>query len=330
VNPEKIRSHKAFEKRWYYRIELAPGLYTPGNNRRPVALTRELLRRVDIESGGAGGGGARCLDVGIQEGLVTILIARRGASEVVAYDRALRMDQLSLAQRALGVDFDLIGDVKLQDLPRALAAHDRDPFDVVVFSGVLYHMFDPLGGLAVVRGMVREGGICLIETSVAVEDSYSMHFNHRGRFTPGASPRFKPSSAASRSTFWLITPRCLDYLLRFLRLKPIDLVCLPVSDALDGKPAQARLAVACRAVAEAVAEPGDEWISESQQQKGRFAEFLDWDAVASAAAPIGYDDSRDGLVRSAGGSVDLHESIEAAEPLSIEREQTCLTLDARF
>jgi SAM-dependent methyltransferase len=313
VDAEEIKKRRAFNHRWYYNLELAPGLFTPGRDHRAVAQTRNLLRRVDIESGGADGGGARCLDVGIQEAMITLLLDRRGGSEVVGYDRVLRQARLNLVREALKPDFKLIGGMKLADLPAALAEERYDPFDVVVFSGVLYHMFDPLGGLAIVRGLVRNGGICLVETTVALDDSDAMHFNRAGRFTPRG--------------LWFVTPRLLEYLLRFLRLKPLDVVHVPGAAAEDGKPAQGRIAIACRAVPDPVGEPGDAWILRTKGHD--FDEFLSWDAVDSTAPDVVYDDSRKGIVHGDDGRLDVEASIDATEPLETGPDATRLALDAR-
>lgn len=314
MDPDAIRSSKAFDSKWYYSLELAPGVYTPGREHRNVALTRDLLRRVDVEGGGADGGGARCLDVGIQEGMVSLLLERRGASEVVGYDRELRRGRLDLVQRALDSSFDLVGGMKLQDLTKALEDEGRDPFDVVIFSGVLYHMFDPLGGLASVRGLVRDGGCLLIETAVALDDRDVMHFNSAGRFTPQA--------------LWFFTPRLLDYLMRFLRLSPLDVVYFGGGRRRGSEqPPQGRLAVACRAVSAPVPEPGDEWMARAKDVD--FAEFLDWKAVVSDAPEVGYDESRDGLVRRDNGAVDLQASVSATSPLPVRSEETRLSLETR-
>jgi SAM-dependent methyltransferase len=314
VDPEQIQNTPAFNQRWYYRLELAPGLYTPGRDHRAVAQTRELLRHVDVATGGADGGGARCLDLGIQEAMVMILLGRRGAAEVVGYDRVLRKARLRLVEQALGLDLDLIGGVGLGGLPRALDAAGHTPFDVVAFSGVLYHMFDPLGGLTTVRGMVREGGICLVETTVAHEYSYAMHFNSAGRFTPAG--------------LWFITPRLLDYLLRFLRLRPLDVVHVPGGGGDHLRPPQGRVAIACRAVSAPVAQTGDEWMTGDMTLD--FAEFIDWDSVASDAPEVAYDDSRAGLVRRDDGTLDVLASIEATEAIPAGPEQTGLALGDEY
>jgi hypothetical protein len=246
---------------------------------------------------------------------VTALLVRRGGAEVVGYDRVLRKSRLALVQRALEVEFELIGGMKLGELGPALEQEGHAPFDVVVFSGVLYHMFDPLGGLATVRGFVRNGGICLVETTVAFEDSEAIYFNSAGKFTPHG--------------LWFVTPSAVDYLLRFLHLKPIDTVYLTGRPAAESKPAQGRIAVACRATPEPVGGPDDRLIA-GQDYEVDFREFLSWDAVASDLPGVAYDEARDGLVRRDDGSVDLQATVDRTDPLPVEQDQTRLRLDAKY
>jgi 2-polyprenyl-3-methyl-5-hydroxy-6-metoxy-1,4-benzoquinol methylase len=179
-------------------LELAPAVYTGGRERPNVALTRHLLANVDLKPP------IRCLDVGAEEGLVSVLMERRGA-EVVAYDRIYSEERLALVREALGARFELVGEpvrghverlwlgrggptagtgLPLARLPAALADRGHPPFDVVIFSGVLYHVYDPLAALAVVRGLARHGGIVLIETAATFDAASSLHLNVGGRFNP--------------------------------------------------------------------------------------------------------------------------------------------------
>lgn len=294
MNREEIRGHPAFHERWYYQMELAPGLVSNGREQRSVAQTRDLLSRTTIS-------GARCLDIGMQEGLVSTLLARRGASEVIGYDRVLQRERLVLVQATTQTDFSLVGGMPLQDLPHAV----EGAFDVVIFSGVLYHMLDPIAGLATVRGLVRNGGICLIETMVSSERSDAMYFNTKGH--------------VSRWSLWLITPRLLDYVLRFLRFEPLDVVYL-------GKPN--RVAITCRAVSETVAERDDKWIT-SDRYDLDFSEHLDWDRVTSSEPEVAYDDSRPGLVaRETGAAIDVEASVDATAPMSVDAQQSRLDFGA--
>ena len=196
-------------------------------------------------------------------------------------------------------------------------------------------MFDPLTGLAVVRGLVRDGGICLVETAIAVEDDPKMYFNTFGQFTAGgrrspADQRPEGMMPGSPTCFWYVTPPCLEYLLRMLRFEPLDVVYFETAEAIEGKPQEARVAVACRAVAEPVVEPGDDWIPASHRHTGRFGAYLDWSRVESDAPPVGYDASREGLVRGPAGSVDVQATIEATEPFVVERDHSALPLGAKF
>lgn len=276
---EQIESDPAFAQPWYYVIELAPSLYTPGVERGNVALTRQLLRNVEIDAG------VRCLDLGVQEGLVSILLERRGA-DVVAYDRVYSEERIGLVRDALGATFELIGE-PIRDhtddlwigrggptvgvglpLPRLRDELDRrghSPFDVVVFSGMLYHVYDPLASLALVRGFVRTGGIVVIETAAVFNGELSLNLNAAGRFAPLA--------------IWLPSLRCLDYLLRLVRLEPLEVAYL-------GR-GRGRIAVACRAVDAPPAEPDDEFIG-SPLHDYELAEYLNWPTLSSSLPPVPY------------------------------------------
>ena len=315
LDPDAIRAHEAFDRPWYYSLELASGLYTPGRLHSNVALTRELLSRVDVEGGGANGGAARTLDIGCQEGMVTLLLERRGAAKPLAYDRFLKRSHFDLIREALDTRFDLIGDVKLADLPAALEERDQGPFDLVVFSGVLYHMFDPLGGIANARGLVRNGGIMLIETAASFDDDMTMHFNSGGRFAP--------------NMLWRVSLPCLEYLLRFSQLEPLDVVSIdkpPLEGPGAGGP-HGRVAIACRAVEEPVATAEDEWMA-SRKLDRDFAEFLDWDAVASDEPPVAYREPDRNLVRREDGILDVYASVRATPQYAADDEQMRLDLDA--
>jgi SAM-dependent methyltransferase len=317
---EQIERHAAFKRRgWYYMLELAPGLFTPGEERPNVALTRHLLRKIDIEPG------VRCLDVGTQECLVPILLERRGA-DVVAYDRIYSQERLELVRAALGTEFELIGEpirfqheqsrfergtglpgiapgigMPLVALPDALSDRGHPPFDVVVFSGVLYHVYDPLAALAVIRGLARNGGIVVVETAALFDGRRALNLNAAARFAPWA--------------VWLPSLGCLDYLLRLVRLEPIDGIHIRAGRR------RGRVALACRAVDSPPADPGDEWIGGALHDY-ELAEYLDWERVSSMDPAIGY--------RAKGGRIDLVRTVRNTPPHRPTPEAKRLSLDARY
>ena len=311
---DQIKAHEAFPGRWYYSIELAPGLWTDGAGHKNVALTRQLLSNVDVEAGAPDGSPARCLDVGMQEGLVTMLLERRGGSPVVGYDRVSREQRFDLLRSALDARFQFIGGMPLSALPRALEAHGHRFFDVVVFSGVLYHMLDPVAGLATVRGLVRNGGILIVESRLAFSDEPALYLNSEERF--------------GEMAIWLISVPCLDYLLRLLRLEVLDVAYLAPRKRSDSVTSTGRVAVACRAVAEPPAEPGDEWITWRGWRR-ELTEFINWNELTDSKRPVDYRSSRPDLVRGPGGSVDLRATVESMSPNVAEPDQIRLAMDAQ-
>ncbi len=79
-------------------------------------------------------------------------------------------------------------------------------FDLVVFSGVLYHLFNPLGILALVRSFCKVGGLFLLETRTLHDPEAKLILNESGRYG-------RESHLAT--TAWL------DYALRMVGLEPL-------------------------------------------------------------------------------------------------------------
>ncbi len=298
MRPEEIAADPLLEETWYYSLELAPDLWTNGRDHFNVVLTRELLAGVELAADDT------ALDIGTQEAMVPVLLKRRGVGSVVASDRILRKRRIELVQRALEVDFELLGGGSINDLgPRLWEAGQR-PFDLVVFSGVLYHMLDPFGGIASVRGLVRDGGLVVVETTTAFTDDVAIHLS-LGRFSDHSI--CAPSIGA------------LDAMLRAVGLDPIDAVRLGIQDKGGGL-RLSRCAIACRAR------------SDRRLPKGMgapdLAEYIDWDRLRSDRPPLGYlpSSGRAALADEAGAAIAVADS-EAIRP---ERERSRLALGDAF
>ncbi|WP_159713131.1 class I SAM-dependent methyltransferase [Geminicoccus flavidas] len=274
------------ERRWYYSIEHAPGEWTAGMNYSPTAMTRKALSAVDVA-------GRSCVDIGSMDGLIPVLLARRGAGRVVSYDRLDFGQKMAFLQEKLGVAFEYHAGLSLKQFRDQHMA--STPLDVVVFSGVLYHMFDPLGGLLTARSMVRDGGILIIETGATVSEENAAYFNGAARFYDG-------------DNFWLPSLVNLDYLLRFARLAPLEVFYLKQTARTDKNVPICRVCVACRAVGKPPAAPDDNWIHLPQHVD--FAELIDWKVTAGAAGPeVPYTPTRPDLPLGPAGTVDLLASI---------------------
>ena len=110
-------------------------------------------------------------------------------------------------------EFQQIG--LMYDLTNKLRKLGTPSFDVINLSGVLYHVFSPLMVLAGVRALLKRNGLMIVSTNVVIDDAFTMQFNNAGRLQE------------ETNTFWYMSVPTLEYLLRYLKLAPID--CLYIS-----------------------------------------------------------------------------------------------------
>ena len=227
-------------EKWYYTIELLPGVFTNGFQFRNIILTRKILKNIKVKN-------MKCLDIGTMEGLVPSLLVKRGA-QVVAYDRSNRQKYINLVKEAYNVEFEYINGFYLNDLLEVLKKKEKKAFDVVIFSGLLYHMFDPLEGLSIVRRLVRNGGILLIETAAIVTNTMSMYFNAGGRIND------------EKTTYFLPSLDLLDYMLRFFGLKALDVLYFKGRSRDKNDLKIVRVGIPCRAINNPLPEKNDKWM----------------------------------------------------------------------
>lgn len=274
---------------WYYQMELRPNVMTGGRVRGTSSMTRKIVRNIDLND-------KTCLDIGMQEGLLSVLMARQGAKQVSGYDRLNLTDRLALVQEAYDVNIDYYHSLELMDLPKTLRDKKVKGFDVSVFAGVLYHMVDPLVGMAATRATVREGGIVLLETSVFVTDEYVAHFNAAGRFYGG-------------SNYFQISLGCFDYFARMLRLKPIDVTfTTPSADNIS------RVCIVCRAVDHVIPNEGDTWMTKNWVQQDLEAVGLDYAYLDSDEPEVPYTPINPTLVyREGSDCVDVWKTFKASK-----------------
>ena len=205
---------------------------TPGQRFPNVALTRDLLTRVDLA-------GTRCLDIGTMEGMIPVLMKRQGAAEVLAVDGLDFSDKIACVKAAYDVDFAYLPSIMSGSLLRAIVDR-RDGeitrhryaggpapragfgFDVVVCSGVLYHVYSPFHVLATARSAVRPGGLMI-------------RGNRRpaaGRLSDAVQLRGHGLSCSARRIRGFPTIPLLDHFMRFLKLVPLDACWLSAGEGL--------------------------------------------------------------------------------------------------
>lgn len=245
-----IANQEGLSLDWYSTIELKPGVWTRSDDQPPywtMSLAREALRNTDLKD-------RKCLDVGAVDGLISTLLCRMGAGRVVATDCCDYSKQIQRVQGAYGVDFEYIhpvGTLELVDRMLSLhkfgqrlsiehdrQRHDQDfGFDLVVCSGVMYHVHSPMHLMGSLRTLVRPGGLVFLETAILPDKGDYMQYNHL----------VDQHYIYAVSDTWFLTPNLLDTLLRTFSLKPIDFIYRD-QKAIDGERRVGRGVVVCRAM----------------------------------------------------------------------------------
>lgn len=147
-------------KPWYHAVEVFPGVSTPG----PAEPRPFLLDVLPAEAFA----GKRVLDIGAWTGPYTFEAERRGGM-VTSYD----------IQDPEASGYNLLKDLKgskatyVHDSVYNLAGHFQKEFDIVLFFGVFYHLFDPMRALTNIHAALADDGVLLYEGAV-LEFAYNM------------------------------------------------------------------------------------------------------------------------------------------------------------
>jgi SAM-dependent methyltransferase len=292
------------ETPWYYRIEVEPGVFTPGTDRPNLAVCREIMERIDLH-------GKRCLDIGTQEFVAPIVMRYSGASDVVAYDRLNKLNRLDYLKRIYDFDIEYICGVELDKLRKQLESSEiGTAFDFVNFSGVLYHMVDPLSGLANARSFLRDGGIMLLETAASFKNTYSAEFNAKGELYGISSNYFLPSLSL------------LDYFVRMLRMAVLDVIVFGRNEKGVG-----RCALVLRGMAQVQPEPGDDWMHQHWIEKDFAACGLLYSELVSNEEDVRYLPSSTHFKTHPGTtSIDVYRSHLATPSYRLNRDLMSLKL----
>jgi tRNA (mo5U34)-methyltransferase len=176
---------------WFHTIDLGNGIVTPGAI--PVSsLIMRVFDDVDFT-------GKRVLDIGCWDGLWTFEAEKRGAAEVYATDIAPRRNSQSAHTFKLAKDI-LKSDAKyFPDMPIERVPELGVKFDIVLFLGVYYHLRHPLRALGILRNMLNDGGLIVVEGTA--------WYNRRKSF---ATFLYHDVSRGTHSNWWLPNVRCLE------------------------------------------------------------------------------------------------------------------------
>lgn len=153
-----VRARIAAVPQWRHRIEIAPGIVTPGRDDTALELSRmRLPARLD---------GQRVLDIGASDGFYSFEAERRGAAEVAAIDDESSLIGGEGRENGFVVARDLLGS-KVTYGARDVEELSPDVdgrFDLVLFLNVLYHLRNPMLALDRIASVTAPGGLLVLKT----------------------------------------------------------------------------------------------------------------------------------------------------------------------
>lgn len=202
---EKTAAFVATHGEWTaMAIKLADGSYT-----RSPAIDHRLRRLLQVAADTVGKPLDRCrvLDLACLEGQYAIEFALHGAEAVGSEGRAVSVEKCNYAKDDLGLDRLSFR----EDDVRNLSADNYGRFDIVICSGLLYHL--PAPDVVALCRRMREvcTGIMLLDTFVSLRgrvaltvEGMTLHGHHYFEHEPGASDKGAKlwASLDNESSFW--------------------------------------------------------------------------------------------------------------------------------
>lgn len=198
---------------WYQRIYLGRGVYT-----LPTLQLHNVVWQAIEALLLDGFKGASVLDVGTNAGYFCIQAKLRGAGQVVGVDfddRYLRQAEACRAIWKLDIAY------RQADIDRLQLHTLGRRFDVVIFTGILYHLKNPLGVLEEVAGLCNDA--IVVETEVVSPKHQNVLHVRQGPFgrtvvTPCSSGFMKfiekDELNGDGSNWWVPDEACVFGMLR--------------------------------------------------------------------------------------------------------------------
>jgi tRNA (mo5U34)-methyltransferase len=188
-----VLTRMAAEPYWFHKIEVFPGVHTPGWSDPKVDKLPYYGLPDDLT-------GKRVLDIGCAEGFFSFEAEKRGAREVIGIDSfpdSVRRFNIVKAARQSNATAFLMNVYDLE--PKRLGT-----FDLVLFYGVFYHLKHPQLALERIRSVCT--GQMLFQTHVdedpAVRGLPWAHFNPYGIMSGTNKDVYDPT------VFWLFNTSC--------------------------------------------------------------------------------------------------------------------------
>jgi hypothetical protein len=255
------------------------------------------------------------------EGVIPVLLKRRGARSVVAIDALDCSERVRLVQQCYGESFEYYPKTSLTRIKQLLTeraglsryvgqSRIERGFDVLILSGVLYHVFSPLHLLGLARTLLKEGGILILETAASCDDRFAMNWVFDGsRYI-----------YASGTNTWFPTLRLLDHLLRYMKFRPID--CVHARRLDDAT----RVAVAAVAVHDPLPlQAESEWFLPDNMID--YHEVVDTAWATAAPTRVLYTPGQNLFHPEIPCAVDLHKTVLKTRPVCADRQKLIFHLN---
>ena len=151
---------------WFHSIDLGNGVVTPGTKTLEIHARESaaIFDPIKME-------GVSVIDIGAWNGFYSFEAKRRGASRVLATDHYCwnhehfrGRETFEFARSTLGLDIEML-DI---DVPELCPERVGSTFDVALFLGVFYHLFDPIDGLRRAAALAKE--VLVVETHIDLGD----------------------------------------------------------------------------------------------------------------------------------------------------------------
>jgi len=199
-----------------HKIKLRKNLYTTKIGKDPL---KDFRMKDLLKKNGGNFNGQRVLDVGCLEGGFTMAATKFGAKEAVGIEaRETHIQRCNLVKKLLKLNNLVFYHSNVKDIKKL----NLGKFDVIICSGLLYHLDDPYLFLHEMYEILNSNGIMMIDTHVALEDVYGHRCeskvitktfdskNYRGRWnseysesaTPDQIESYTWASHGNTKSFW--------------------------------------------------------------------------------------------------------------------------------
>jgi len=167
MTPQQAQERIGQLSPWFYEFDLGELGRTTSElppEALPIHTTRlEMVHRTVVGHFGSRLDKIRCIDAGCHEGFYSIAMARMGLREVQGFDvRESSLEKARFIAAALNLRNISFATANCEDLSQY-----RQPFELCLFLGVLYHLENPMLCLRNLARITSE--VCIVETQVADE-----------------------------------------------------------------------------------------------------------------------------------------------------------------